>query len=185
MSNHLFNADAPTAGFIRLRPPVLSRKGISSGRGTCTVDAKVCVESTRQVRPKNQTSLIQGTGLPGQQLPAPFFLLPHLKDVDVGFGDFAVWKYIFGVKNMTDERNVDTAIALNRYANMTTSLFDYPQLFSEKLQADPEIRAAVDSSLSGGADVLQVSKLPFFAGMFLAWTEPRGLSLVGAIVGTV
>jgi hypothetical protein len=35
------------------------------------------------------------------------------------------------------------------------------------------------------ADVLQVSKLPFFAGMFLAWTEPRGLSLVGAIVGTV
>ena len=35
------------------------------------------------------------------------------------------------------------------------------------------------------ADVLQVSKLPFFAGMFLAWTEPRGLSLVDAIVGTV
>ncbi len=45
---------------------------------------------------------------------------------------------------------------------MTSSLLDYPQFFAEKLKANPKVRAAVDSSLGVVADVLQVSKLPFF-----------------------
>jgi hypothetical protein len=45
---------------------------------------------------------------------------------------------------------------------MTSSLIDYPQFFSEKLQANLRIRAAVESSLGVVSDVLQVSKLPFF-----------------------
>jgi len=41
-------------------------------------------------------------------------------------------------------------------------MLDYPQFFDKKLSASPGMRAAVDSSLSLVADVLQVSKLPFF-----------------------
>lgn len=45
---------------------------------------------------------------------------------------------------------------------MTSPLLDYPPLFAEKLRANTMMRAAVDSSLGIVADVLQVSKLPFF-----------------------
>jgi hypothetical protein len=45
---------------------------------------------------------------------------------------------------------------------MNSSLLDCPRLFGEKLQADPKLRAAVDSSLGPVTDVLQVSKLPSF-----------------------
>src|SRR5713101_1122838 len=45
---------------------------------------------------------------------------------------------------------------------MKSSPLEYPGFFAEKLRANPTLRAAVDSSLSMVADVLQVSKLPFF-----------------------
>jgi molecular chaperone HtpG len=45
---------------------------------------------------------------------------------------------------------------------MTAALFDYPQLFAEKLSSDPAMRAAVDLALSLVSDLLQVSKVPFF-----------------------
>ncbi len=44
----------------------------------------------------------------------------------------------------------------------TSLLLDYPQLFSKKLEAHPKVRASVDSSLTVVAEILQVSKLPFF-----------------------
>jgi molecular chaperone HtpG len=45
---------------------------------------------------------------------------------------------------------------------MAPSVVEYPQSFVQKLEADPRLRAGVDSSLSLMADLLQVSKLPFF-----------------------
>ncbi len=45
---------------------------------------------------------------------------------------------------------------------MPALALEYPQLFDKKLKSNPGIRAAVDSSLTLVADVLQVSKLPFF-----------------------
>src|SRR5258708_10199542 len=41
-------------------------------------------------------------------------------------------------------------------------LLDSPQLISKKLEAHPKVRASVDSSLTVVAEILQVSKLPFF-----------------------
>lgn len=43
-----------------------------------------------------------------------------------------------------------------------TSFFNYPELFSKKLESNLRIRSAIDSSLSLVADILQISKLPFF-----------------------
>ena len=45
-------------------------------------------------------------------------------------------------------------------SKLTSSLLGYPNLFAEKLNGNPKIRAAVDSSLSLAADILKVSKLP-------------------------
>jgi molecular chaperone HtpG len=45
---------------------------------------------------------------------------------------------------------------------MNSSLLEYPQLFREKLEGNKRLRSAVDSSLVVVADLLQVSKLPFF-----------------------
>jgi hypothetical protein len=46
---------------------------------------------------------------------------------------------------------------------MTSSSFlSYPELFSKKLEGNLRIRSAIDSSFSPVADILKISKLPFF-----------------------
>src|ERR1022692_5302106 len=45
---------------------------------------------------------------------------------------------------------------------MTSSFLECPEFFERKLKANTQLRSAVGSSLSITADMLQISKLPFF-----------------------
>ena len=53
-------------------------------------------------------------------------------------------------------------IARRKYKLDMTSSLTYPELFSKKLEGNLRIRSAIDSSLDLVADILQISKLPFF-----------------------